>query len=152
MLTVIASGVTQQPLPAGETCSQAPPVAVDEATEKSKFELVLAMVTTCGNGFAPANGMLKLNGFTCSKTGSPTSTTIGTVTLLPVAVKTNSPTNVPEVRPPPGRLAGVIDTAKVVGATPLAGPTFSQLPPSAVLLATVQFSDPVPLFRICRVW
>jgi len=45
MLTVIASGVTQQPLPAGETCSQAPPVAVDEATEKSKFELLIGRLS-----------------------------------------------------------------------------------------------------------
>src|ERR1700733_7554203 len=152
MLTVIASGAVQQSLPAGETCSQAPPVDVAAATEKLKAVPVLAMLRTCGSGFAPANGMVKLIGFTWLKTEAPTVTLTGIVTLLPAAVNTSSPTKVPAVSPPPGKLPGTIATAKVEGATPDVGATPSQLPPSAVLLATVQLKDPVPLLRICTGW
>ena len=152
MLTVIASGATQQSLPTGDTCNQAPPLDVAAATEKLKVEPVLAMLKTCGSGFAPAKGMVKLIGFTWLKTELPTTTLIGMVTLLPVAVNTKSPMKVPGVSPPPGKLAGTIATAKLEGATPAAGARPSQLPPSAVLLATVQFNDPVPPFRICTDW
>ena len=89
MLTVIASGVTQQPLPRGETCSHAPPVAVDEVTVKLMFELVLPTVRVCGKGLLPPSGMVKLMGFTWLNTESPTTTVTGIV-ALPVAVKISS--------------------------------------------------------------
>ena len=152
MLTVTAPGAVQQPLPRGETCSQAPPVAVADATEKEKFDPVLDMLRVCGSGFAPAKGMVKLIGFTWLKTESPTTTATGTVTLLPVVVNVSSPTKVPGVSPPPGKLAGVTVTARMDGAVPDAELTASQLPPSTVVLDAVQGRDPVPLLRICNNW
>src|SRR5579875_2150080 len=58
----------------------------------------------------------------------------------------------PAVAPPFGRLAAVTFTATVVDAAPLFGVTVSQFPPSDVLGTTVQFSVPVPAFRICITW
>ena len=103
----------------------------------------------------PPNGMVKLTGFICVKTAVPTVTVTGIVVVSPGAVNTNSPVKVPASAPPPGRLAAVTETVAVEGAVPLVGVTDNHAPPSAVVKATVQFSEPVvpPLLirTICEV-
>ena len=71
-LAVIASGVLQQPLPAGEIDNQLPPLAV--ATDPLKRTVELSLIATFriwGSGFAPPNGIVKLIGFSCAKVGDP---------------------------------------------------------------------------------
>lgn len=80
--------------------------------------LVLAAVTICGKGSAPPAGIVKRSGFTWLKTGSPITTFTGMLTRLLAVVIRTWPTKVPGTSPPPGRLAGVIDTASVEGAAP----------------------------------
>lgn len=86
-LTVIVSGVAQQATPVFAMVSQAPPLLVTAAASKVMLEPELSPVLmsdrTCGSGFAPPKGMVKLMGFTCRKTVLPTVTLTGTVTLLP---------------------------------------------------------------------
>src|ERR1039458_9990980 len=108
------------------------------------------MLSTCGSGLAPPNGMVKLSGFTWLKTFGPTTTHTGTVAVSPVVTNTNWPQKVPATSPPPGKLAGAIDTLTAVGAVPLAGERLSHLPPSAVVWDPVHFNVPVPAFLICK--
>ena len=86
-LTVIASGVVQQATPVFAIVNQAPPLPVTAAASNVMLEPelspVLMMLRTCGNGFAPPKGMVKLIGFTWRKTVLPTVTLTGMVTLLP---------------------------------------------------------------------
>jgi hypothetical protein len=51
--TVMASGVTQQPVPVGLAVSQLPPLEVEGVTLKFIAAPVLPTVTTCGSGLAP---------------------------------------------------------------------------------------------------
>ena len=74
----MASGVKQQPLPPGETESQAPPVVVDAVALKRTVELLVkAIVRTWGRGSAPANALVNARAGTfwnvCawSRLGSP---------------------------------------------------------------------------------
>src|SRR5262245_1744440 len=104
----MVSGVKQQPTPSGEIVSQLPPVAATAVALKRMVGPVLAIVKSCGSGFAPPNGMVKLMGFTWLKTLSPTTTLMGMVTLLLADRNANCPTNVPATTPPPGKFAGVM--------------------------------------------
>src|ERR1022692_4346792 len=58
------------------------------------------MLSTCGSGLAPPNGMVKLSGFTWLKTFGPTTTHTGTVAVSPVVTNTNWPQKVPATSPP----------------------------------------------------
>jgi hypothetical protein len=91
-------------------------------------------------------------GFTWLKILVPTTTLTGIVTLPLEARTTIWPTNVPGVRPPPGRLEGTIPTVTNDGAVPPADEIVSQLAPSEVLFVAVQFNVPDPALRICMVW
>ncbi len=80
----------QHGLPEGEIVSQLPPFALDAFALKRIAEpSVDATLRTCGSGFAPPNGMVKLIGLTCVKTASPTVTVTGIVVVSPVVWKTN---------------------------------------------------------------
>src|SRR5208282_2247305 len=59
MLTVTGVGVLQQSTLDGETTSQLPPDDVLGVAVKPNSAPVLAMVTICGSGFAPAKGIVK---------------------------------------------------------------------------------------------
>src|SRR5882672_1500176 len=58
---------------------------------------------------------------------------------------------VPATAPPPGNWLTLIPTETAEGAAPLAGVPLSQLPPSAVLAARVQFNVPEPPLATCTV-
>ena len=75
-------------------------------------------------------------------------TATGMVTLSPDVWNSNWPTKVPADAPPPGRPALVMRIEIVDGAAPLEADGLSQLPPSAVLAARVQFNVPDPEFGI----
>ena len=117
-----------------------------------KFVPRLAIVSVCGSGLAPPNGLVKSMPFTWLNALSSTMTMTGMVTLMPVVCSTTCPMNVPASSPPPGRLATATPTDSTEGAVPLEADSVSQLPPSAVLPAAVQLSEPVPPFRISRSW
>src|ERR1700733_12896448 len=117
-VTVIASDAVQQSVPKGEIWSQDPPVPVAARALKLKPVLVVATVTICGKGSAPPAGMVKRRGFTWLKTGSPITTLIGMLTLPTAVSMRTSPTKVPATNPPPGRLAGKMDTASIEAAVP----------------------------------
>jgi hypothetical protein len=71
------------------------------------------------------------------------------VTSSPVVDrKTICPLKVPAANPPEGRTLGLIDTLTVEGAVPLSAEALNQLPPSAVLVDSVQCKVPVPAFLI----
>src|SRR5579885_1895643 len=145
----MVSGVKQHPAPTGEIWSQAPPVAVlAVALKRSDVAPVLATVRSCGSGLAPPNAFVKLIGFNCSKTLSPTTTLTGMVTLLPEAWKITCPTKVPAIAPPPGNEAVATLTVTSAGALPVAADRLSQLPPSAVLAEPAHVKVPVPPFTI----
>jgi hypothetical protein len=92
--------------------------------------------------------MVKLIGLIWVNTLVPTVTLTGIVTLLAALWNSNCPTKVPAVDPPPGKDAGIIPTVTIEGAVPDVTGRLSQLPPSAVLLVTVQERVPVPPFVI----
>src|SRR5450755_2467567 len=152
-VTVTDSGVVQHSVPEGETLSQAPPLLVVAVALKEVFVFgsALAIDKICGKGFAPPTGIVKLMGFTCQKTASPTYTATGTVTVPLAAANETCPTNVPASAPPPGSAEGVTEIVTVVGAVPFRGEALSQFPPSDVLVLAVQVSVPLPALRICRV-
>ena len=152
MLRVSASGVAQHPPPRFDILNQLPPVEVYTAELNKKFVPVLATDKICGSGFAPPAGMLKLMGFTCTKTLVPTVTLTGMVTTSPEPCKTTCPLKVPAMAPPFGRALGVTDILTVVGAVPLAADALSHAPPSAVLVARVQCNVPDPAFLIWMGW
>src|SRR5580704_4899780 len=149
---VTLAGVAQQSVPVGEIFSQAPPDAVYDAALKKKFVPVLATATTCDDGFEPPSVMLKLSELPWLKTFAPTSTLTGIVTFPVGALKTNSPVNVPEVSPPPGRAAVFTPMVTVDGAFPPVADVVSQLPPSDVTFVRVQLKVPDPAARIFTVW
>src|SRR3954451_2064073 len=65
----------------------------------------------------------------------------------------SSPTNVPGVRPPPGRLGTDTPIETCEGAVPLVAEIVSQFPPSAVIPVKVQSNVPVdPPFLISISW
>ena len=134
------------------TVSQLPPAAVAALNVNVKSVPVLAIVNVCGSGLAPFTGLVKLIAFTWRKTLSPTTTVTGTVTFSPPVRNTSSPTKVPAINPWPGRFCFVTETLTSEGAVPLWTGTLSQLPPSAVLVSSVQLNVPVPAFRICTAW
>ena len=111
----------------------------------------MAMLNTCGSGFAPPNGMVKLIGFIWLNTAVPTVTVTGMVVVSPAVWKTSWPVKVPASAPPPGRFAAVTEIVAIEAAVPLAGVAVSQSPPSPVLWVTVQFNVPVPPLPICTI-
>lgn|SRR5580700_6599818 len=149
---VMLEGVEQQPVPVGEIFNHAPPVPVVAEALKLKLEPVLATATICDNGFEPPSVMLKLSELPWLKTFAPTSTLTGIVTFPVGALKTNSPVNVPEVSPPPGRAAVFTPMVTVDGAFPPVADVVSQLPPSDVIFVRVQLKVPDPAARIFTVW
>src|ERR1700684_3138790 len=148
----MASGVAQHSPPRLEIVSQLPPFPVYTAELKLKFVPVLATARICGKGFAPPWGMVKLIAFTCAKTLGPTTTLTGMVTSSPVVCSTSCPLKVPAASPLEGRALGLIDTLTVEGAVPLKAEAVNQLPPSAVLVDSVQCNVPVPAFLIWMAW
>src|SRR5882762_11263162 len=104
----------------------------------------MAMLRIWARGLAPPNAMVKLSGLTWVNTDVPTVTATGMVTLSPDVWNSNWPTKVPADAPPPGRPALVMRIEIVDGAAPLEADALSQLPPSAVLAARVQFNVPDP--------
>src|SRR6202795_3660214 len=104
----------------------------------------MAMLRTWARGFAPPNAMVKLRGLIWVNTEAPTVTATGMVTLSPDVWNSNWPTKVPADAPPPGKPALAMPIVMVDGAAPLDADAVSQLPPSAVLEATVQFNVPAP--------
>ena len=78
----MASGVVHQD-PQDVICSQAPPFAVVATASNAMAAPVLAIVNTCGSGFAPPTGFVNEMGFTCSNTLLPTAMTTGIVAVLP---------------------------------------------------------------------
>src|SRR5271165_909614 len=147
----MASGVAQQPLPAGDTLSQftPPPVTPTADALKEKLVPVLATANTWGKGLAPPNGMVKLMGFPCTKAGFPTVTLTGTVTESVPDPNSRLPSKVPASTPPPGNRDDVMLIVSVEGAVPLVAEALNHPPPSAVVAVTVQLSVPVPAFRTC---
>ena len=109
---------------------------------------MLAAVIICGNGLITPDGVVKLSAFTCSKAVVPTVTLMGIVTSLPAVSKTSWPVKVPGTWPAPGKFAGTIVTVTVEGAAPVVAEVSSQLPPSDVLLLSVQLKVPAPAFLI----
>ncbi len=89
-LTVTAWGVLQQSRLLGETDSQFPPELAMGVNPTAEL-LLVSMVKICVGGFAPPNGMVKLIGFTCSKTTVPTVTLTGMLVMSPAVSKSNSP-------------------------------------------------------------
>src|SRR5438270_507015 len=87
-LTVMASGVVQQPLPRLEMLNQLPPDAVYTAELKLKFAPVLEISKSCGSGLGAPWSMVKLMAFTCAKTFAPTVTLTGMVTESPAVCNT----------------------------------------------------------------
>src|SRR5258706_3724310 len=115
-VAVTGIGVKQQPLPEGEIVSQLPPFPVSALALKRTAEpSTVEIFRTCGNGFAPPNGMVKLIGFICVNTAVPTVTVTGIVAVSPGAVKTSSPVKDPGRAPPPARLAAVPETLPAEG-------------------------------------
>src|SRR3981081_607439 len=132
--------------------SQLPPLAVATDALNRNVELTIAAtLTTWDSGFAPPNGMVKLSGFNCVKGAAPTVTVTGMVVVSPLVWKTSWPIYSPATAPPPGSWLTVIATETAEGAVPLTGVGMSQLPPSAVLAARVQFSVPEPPFGTCTI-
>src|SRR5258706_5354626 len=104
-VAVTASGVKQHPLPEAEIVSQLPPFPVSTLALKRTAEpSTVEIFRTCGNGFAPPNGMVKLIGFICVNTAVPTVTVTGIVVVSPGAWKTSSPAKVRGETARPGRL------------------------------------------------
>ena len=117
-----------------------------------KLVPVLTPVNICGSGLAPLNGLVKLIAFNWAKTVFPTTTLTGTVTLPLADWNTSFPRKVPGVIPFPGRFASTSPMITFEVAVPLTADALSQLPPSTVLVISVQFSVPVPPFRIWIGW
>src|SRR5947199_7120550 len=146
------AGVWQQPAPVGEIFSQAPPVEVLAEALKLKAVPVLATAIICADGLEPPSVMLKLSAFFWLNTFAPTSTLTGIVTFPVGALKTNSPVKVPDVSPPPGRAAVFTPTVTLDGAFPAVDDVVNQLPPSDVILLSVQLSVTDPAARIFTLW
>src|ERR1700685_735024 len=140
MDAVTLPGVAVQHPAPGVTESQAPPFPVAEATVKEIAVPVLETFTICGEGLAPPNVLENVKEPASTKMFVPTTTLTGTVTVPPALLKTSSPTKVPATKPLDGRALVTMPMPTVAGAAPLGMEVVSQLPPSAVLVVTVQFN------------
>ena len=70
--------------------SQEPPLAVTALALKWNVDSSVAeMLSTCGSGLEPPNGMVKLSGFNCVKGAAPTVTVSGMVVVSPLVWKTS---------------------------------------------------------------
>ena len=117
-----------------------------------KLVPVLATFKVCDGGLGPPSGMLKLMGLAGLNTLAPTTTLTGMLTVPPAAWNTTWPMKVPAISPVPGSACAITPTVTFAGAVPFGADTLSQLPPSDVLVETVQFKVPDPPLRIWTVW